>query len=97
MVFSFQFFLSKKPHISLKGLTPFEVLNGLNPDNENDLIKANLKSKKTEVLKERMQLIVLDVYEITSNMKNIVSHLYCGLLLSCSPVLFAPKVPLLFL
>jgi putative transposase len=34
-----------RPHISLKGLTPFEVLNGLSPDNENDLVKVNLKSK----------------------------------------------------
>lgn len=35
----------KRPHVSLKGLTPSEVLSGLRPDNRDDLKSVNLKSE----------------------------------------------------
>jgi len=36
----------KRPHCSLKGLTPDEVLSGLRPDNPEHLTSVNLKSNK---------------------------------------------------
>jgi hypothetical protein len=46
----------KRPHCSLKGLTPSEVLAGLRPDNPDHLKSANLKIEKTEkVLKQEIK------------------------------------------
>ena len=45
-----------RPHVSLKGLTPFEVVGGLRPDNPDDLKSVNLISKKeTEIMRDEVK------------------------------------------
>jgi len=48
-----------RPHCSLKGLTPSEVLAGLRPDNPEHLKSVNLRREKTEkVLKQEIKCTV---------------------------------------
>ena len=49
----------QRPHCSLKGLTPSEVLAGLRPDNPEHLKSVNLKSERPEnVLKQEIKCTV---------------------------------------